>query len=154
MPDRQLVAGRRSGCALARRRPRLARSIEQALPTVLTATHGFDVDTPLAERSSPRHASNCCAATAEVSLGMLTLLEKQYATATEAAKRGAAGSVSRRGALCRLAADRGCGPKPERADSAAKAIHEITALPVEPARRSSRRLEFDEEDQPDQPRRW
>ena len=74
---------------------------------------------------------------------LLTLLEKEYATATARRATRAAGGVPRRGASARRAAGRGCGPRPARAAFGGKAIHEITALDRQPGGASSSpRLKF------------
>ena len=61
--------------------------------------------------------------------GLLTLLEKEYATTVESEPAAAAGGLSRP-VVCPACGGAGCGPKPGRCALAGRAIHEITALTV------------------------
>ena len=88
------------------------------------------------------------AATARRFSACSTLLEQEYVTADRSGQARAAGDISRRGGLRRPAAVRGCGPRPELAALAGKAIHEIAALDGQPGRRFSPRSSSPADDQP------
>ncbi len=95
---------------------------------------GFDWNIAARDAASRGCANNCCTATASEFLGVLTLLEKEYATAMRAGRARAARSAFAARSCARSAAARGCGPRPARVAFGGLAIHEITAMAVSQAR--------------------
>jgi excinuclease ABC subunit A len=103
------VAGRRGRRALERSvtprpqeaLPRLSRVLQRA---ALRGTRRW--------RNSGRGVSDVAARRRPGFPGVLTLLEKEYATTTASRRASSNWRVSRPGRLPRLPADRGCGPRP------------------------------------------
>ncbi|MEQ8790978.1 MAG: excinuclease ABC subunit UvrA [Pirellulaceae bacterium] len=118
---------------------RAAEKQREALDDFVTKS-GFDWETPL-DQLTPKSLDRLLRGDGKKFLGLLTLLEKEYATTTSAKRQQTLATF--RGKV-RCAACGGARLRPEAASVrvADKAIHEITALSVAEARTFFHRLKF------------
>ena len=146
LPDDEPVAGRRRDRALEGRHARRPSASTRRSCGRSSSRPASDWNTPLAQLSAATSASSLLHGDGKASfLGVLTLLEKEYATtpSRREARSGWKRSAARSSA--RSAAGRGCGPRPAACRVGGQAIHEITAHDRQRSpRASSRRSKFDE----------
>ncbi len=144
MPSCRWPAGR---LRLGKRPPARSASGTRRSWPILSRRAGIDRELPLAEWK-PKAREQLLHGDGKSFSGLLTMLEQEYATATDPAKQAAAGSVSRRAWPARPAAVRGCGPKPGRAAWTAKRFTRSPRCRSSKAKVWFAALEFADDDQP------
>ena len=140
------VAGRGGDRAVeASRRPRCAR--HKACCEDFLAAAGIRWNTPLAKLDAEGPRSNCLQGDGKRFPGVLTLLEKEYATTARRAD-AAALEAFRGQVVCPECGGARLRPEARSVRVAGKAIHEVTALTVAQAREFFAGLSFAEDEQP------